>query len=79
MVFADALGWLLAYCLTVFVVTTGKLGPRHHFREVVKEGNHTKVPASPNLTELLRPALILAIVYPRAEQAIFFSDLPVEL
>ena len=48
MVLADALGWLLAYCLTVFVITTGKIGPSQHSREVVKEGKHTKVP---NLTK----------------------------
>ena len=48
MVLADAPGWLLAYCLNVFVVTTGKIGPSQHSREVVKEGNHTKVP---NLTK----------------------------
>ena len=48
MVLADAPGWLLAYCLTVFVVTTGKIGPSQYSREVVKEGNHTKVP---NLTK----------------------------
>ena len=48
MVLADAPGWLLAYCLTMFVVTTGKIGPSQHSREVVKEGNHTIVP---NLTK----------------------------
>ena len=45
MVLADAPGWLLAYCVTVFVVATGKIGPSQHFCEVVKEGNHPKVPS----------------------------------
>ena len=43
MALADAPGWLLAYCLTVFVITTGKLGPSQYSREVVKEGSHPKV------------------------------------
>ena len=57
MVLADAPGWLLAYCLTVFVVTTGKLGPSQNSREVVKEGITRKSQISPNLTEVLSPVL----------------------
>lgn len=68
MVLADAPSWLLAYCLTVFVVTTGKTGPSQHSREVVKEGNHTKVPNPTKSYGSLSPVLTHGFVHQATTQ-----------
>ena len=62
MVLADAPGWLLAHCLTMFVITTGKIGPSQHSREVVKKEITRKSQISPNFTGVLSPVLTLGLI-----------------